>query len=68
MELDDNSFAVYTVMSDAMETVTPEQARSVNQVFEQFPDYQWDEHQQQELRRTLYSTLAPSVDIQTKLK
>ena len=68
MELDDNSFAVYTVMSDAIETVTPEQARSVNQVFEQFPDYQWDEHQQQELRRTLYSTLAPSVDIQTKIE
>ncbi len=68
MELDDNSFAVYTVMSDAMETVTPEQARSVNRVFEQFPDYQWDEHQQQELRRTLYSTLAPSVDIQTKIE
>ena len=68
MELDDNSFAIYTVMSDAMETVTPEQARSVNRVFEQFPDYQWDEHQQQELRRTLYSTLAPSVDIQTKIE
>ena len=68
MELDDNSFAVYTVMSDAMETVTPEQAQSVNQVFEQFPDYQWDEHQQQELRRTLYSTLAPSVDIHTKIE
>ena len=68
MELDNNSFAVYTVMSDAMETVTPEQARSVNRVFEQFPDYQWDEHQQQELRRTLYSTLAPSVDIHTQIE
>ncbi|MDE0316676.1 MAG: HsdR family type I site-specific deoxyribonuclease [Candidatus Poribacteria bacterium] len=68
MGLDDNSFAVYTVMSNAMETVTPEQARSVNQVFEQFPDYEWDEHQQQELRRALYRTLAPSVDIHTKIE
>ena len=29
---------------------------------------QWDEHQQQELRRTLYRTLAPSVDIHTKIE
>lgn len=68
MGLDDNSFAVYTVMSNAMETVTPEQARSVNQVFEQYPDYQWDEHQESELRRTLYRTLESSVDIRTKIE
>ncbi len=68
MALDDNSFAVYTVMSDAIETVTPEQARSVNQVFEQFPDYQWDVHQYQELRNTLYRTLARSVDVNTKIE
>ncbi|RKU31518.1 deoxyribonuclease HsdR [Candidatus Poribacteria bacterium] len=68
MGLDDNSYAVYTVMSNAMETVTPEQARSVNQVFEQFPDYQWDQHQESELRTTLYKTLEPSVDFRTKIE
>lgn len=68
LALDDNSFAVYTVMSDAIENVTPEQARSVNQVFEQFPDYEWDELQQQELRTTLYRTLARSVNVNTKIE
>ena len=61
--MDENTFAVYTVLKNAIEDVNPEQARAVNQVFAQFPDYRWNEHQQNELRNTLYKTLIPTIDI-----
>ncbi|RKU18651.1 deoxyribonuclease HsdR [Candidatus Poribacteria bacterium] len=61
--MDENTFAVYTVLKNAIEDVNPEQAKAVNQVFAQFPDYQWNEHQQNELRNTLYKTLIPTLDI-----
>ena len=68
MDMDQNTYAVYTILRDAIENVNPEQARAVDQVFAQFPDYQWDDHQQSELRGTLYQTLEPSVDIKTKIE
>ena len=68
MDMDQNTYAVYTVLRNAIEDVNPEQARAVDQVFAQFPDYQWDNHQQSELRGTLYQTLEPSVDIKTKIE
>ena len=59
--MDENTFAVYTVLKNAIENVNPEQARAVDQVFAQFPDYQWNDHQQSQLRGTLYKTLRPTV-------
>ena len=66
--MDENTFAVYTVLRNAIEDVNPVQARAVDQVFAQFPDYQWDDRQQSDLRTTLYRTLEPSVDIKTKIE
>ena len=63
MDLDDNTFAVYTVLKDVIENVTSEQAQAVNQVFGQFPDYQWDNQQGSQLRIMLYRTLEPTVGI-----
>ncbi|RKU13115.1 deoxyribonuclease HsdR [Candidatus Poribacteria bacterium] len=63
MDMDDNTYAVYTVLRNVIEDVNPEQARAVDQVFAQFPDYRWDKHQQNELRGTLYKTLRPTIDI-----
>ena len=68
MGMDQNTYAVYTVLRNAIEDVNPEQARAVDQVFAQFPDYQWDDHQQSQLRATLYKTLELSVDIGTKIE
>lgn len=68
MDLDNNTYAVYTVLRNAIEDVNPEQARAVDQVFAQFPDYRWDDHQQNQLRGTLYKTLELSVDITTKIE
>ena len=68
LDMDENTFAVYTVLRNAIEDITPEQAQAVNQVFEQFLDYQWDAEQERVLRSTLYQTFEPSVDIKTKIE
>lgn len=60
-ELDDNAYAVYTVLRNVREDITPEQAQAVNQIFEKYPDHQWDKHEAKELRSMLYKTLSPTV-------
>ena len=57
MNLDDNAYAVYTVLKGFAEEITPEQTREVDNLINQFPDYQWNEQQERELRIKLYSTL-----------
>ena len=57
MKLDDNAYAVYTVLKGFAENITPEGAREVDSLINQFPDYQWNEQQERELRIKLYSTL-----------
>ena len=59
MNLDENAYAVYTVLKEFAEDITPGQTREIDSVFEQFPDYQWNEQQDRELRIKLYRTLRP---------
>ena len=66
--LDDNTFAVYTVLKNVIEDVNPEQARAVDQVFAQFPDYRWNDHQQSQLRMTLYRTLRLTVGMENLIE
>ena len=68
LDLDDNTFAVYTVLKNVIEDVNPEQARSVDRVFTQFPDYRWDDHQQSQLRMMLYRTLRPTVGMENLIE
>ena len=68
LDLDDNTFAVYTVLRNVIEDVNPEQARAVDRVFAQFPDYRWDDHQQSQLRMMLYRTLRPTVGMENLIE
>ena len=61
MNLGENAYAVYKVLEGYAETIRPEQVRAFNRVFDQFPDYQWNEHQSSQLRRMFYLTLRPIV-------
>ena len=61
MDLDENAYAVYKVLEGYAETIRSEQARDLNRVFAQFSDYQWDIHQNSQLRRMFYLTLRPIV-------
>ena len=61
MNLDENTYAVYTVLKEFAEDITPGQTREIDSVFEQFSDYQWNEQQARELRIKLYRILRPIV-------
>ena len=61
MDLDENAYAVYKVLEGYAETIRSEQARDLNRVFDQFSDYQWDIHQNSQLRTMFYLTLRPIV-------
>ena len=62
LSMNENTFAVYTVLRNVIEDVNPEQARAVDQVFAQFSDYRWNVQQEKDLRTMLYKTLSPTVD------
>ena len=62
MDLDENSYAVYTILKTVTEKINPKQARALNGVFEEFPDYQWDERQRSELRGRFYQILISIVE------
>ena len=62
MDLDENAYAVYTILKTVTEKINPKQARTLNGVFEEFPDYQWDERQRSELRGNFYKILISIVE------
>ena len=68
MNLDDNGYAVYTVLKEFEEDITPERVRALNRVFDQFRDYQWDVQQNSELRRMFYITLRPIVGAENMIQ
>ena len=61
MNLDENAYAIYKVLAGYMEDITSGQAREVDSLFGQFPDYRWNEQQDRDLTVALYKTLIPLI-------
>jgi len=61
MGVDENTFAIYHTLKTEFQEVHKEQAQTINAVFGNFPDYQWDEAQMRRLRTELYKVLYPLV-------
>lgn len=59
--LDENTFAIYTIIRPISPTFSPEQAQKINAIFKEFPDYGWDETQERKLRGKLYKCILPLV-------
>ncbi len=55
--VDDNTFAIISVLRPLASGLSTEQAKELNEVFERFPDYQWNEQQQGRLRTESYKKL-----------
>ena len=68
MNLDENAYAVYTVLKEFEEDITPERVRALNRVFDQFRDYQWDVQQNGQLRTMFYITLRPIVGAENMIE
>lgn len=61
LNVDENTYAIHTVLKLAVEDLTVDQAREINAIFTRFPDYQWNEQQKSELRKELYKVVRPLV-------
>jgi type I restriction enzyme, R subunit len=59
LNVDENTFAIYTVIKQAVDKPNIEQAKTVNAVYATFSDYWWDARQEIDLRTELYATLYP---------
>ena len=57
MNLDENAYAVYKVLEGYAETLDQSRRKPSIKSLMNFPDYQWDEHQNSQLRIRLYRTL-----------
>lgn len=61
LDLDENAYAVYKILQGYADDISTGQARNVNSIFDQYPDYQWNEQQASKLRRRFYVALRPIV-------
>ena len=61
MNVDENTFAIYTTLKPVVKDFRAEQAKAVNGLFENFPDFRWDEQQGSKLRAELYKMVRPIV-------
>jgi type I restriction enzyme R subunit len=57
--LEENAFAIYTALKPAGKTVTSEQAIELNKAFEHYPDYQWNQREQNTLKADLMKLMMP---------
>lgn len=59
--MDENSFIIYSLLKPEVKGILPAQAQVINALFQSFPDYRWDEKQEQKLRAKLYKCILPIV-------
>ena len=59
--VDENTFALYKRLRDFQPATTPDQAKSVNELFLRFPDYRWNDKHTSALRTALYGVMRPLV-------
>ncbi len=59
--LDENTFAIHKTVGEMDNGFDSKQAKGINSLFEQFPDYRWNKQQESKLRTELYKTLRPLV-------
>jgi type I restriction enzyme, R subunit len=61
MGLDENSFAIHKTVAEVDGGFDAKQAKGINALFDQCPDYRWNKQQESKLRTELYKTLRPLV-------
>ena len=62
LNLDDNAYAIYKVLQGYADDISTGHARNFNSIFDQYPDYQWNEQQASQLRRRFYIALRSIVE------
>jgi type I restriction enzyme R subunit len=61
LKLDENTYAIYTVLKLVHKGNAPTIANTVNALFEKYAEYQWDNKQEAQLRAEIFKTVRPLV-------
>lgn len=61
MGLDENAFAVFKTVVEMDKGFDAKQAKGIDGLFVNYPDYQWNKQQESKLRTELYKSLRPLV-------
>jgi type I restriction enzyme R subunit len=61
LKLDENTYAIYTVLKLVHKGNAPIIANAVNALFEKYAEYQWDNKQEAQLRAEIFKTVRPLV-------
>lgn len=59
LKVDENTFAIYTVIKQGSDRLDINQAEIINAIYANFPDYWWDARQEIDLRTELYANIYP---------
>ena len=62
LDLDENAYAVYKILQGYADDISTGHAQNLNSIFDQYPDYQWNEQQASQLRRRFYIALRSIVE------
>lgn len=57
LQIDENTYAIYTVIKQAIDNVEVKQAQTINAIYTNFLDYRWDARHEVDLRTELYVIL-----------
>ena len=57
--LNENAFALFFTLRQVKKDINPEEAVKIDSLFYEYPDYQWNEHQNRQIRAKLYKELMP---------
>ncbi len=57
LQVDENTYAIYTVIKQVIDSVEVSQAQIINTIYTTFLDYRWDARHEVDLRTELYVTL-----------
>lgn len=68
LNIDPNTFAIYISMKKFMNEISVDQAKELNNLFEEYQDYQWNASQHGQLRLQLYKTLRPMVGAENMIE
>lgn len=61
LDLDENTYAIYTVLKLVNEENAVATAQTINALFRDRADYQWDNKQEAQLRAEIFKTVRPTV-------
>ena len=68
LDLDENTYAIYTVLKLVNKENAVATAQTINALFRDRADYQWDNKQEMQLRAEIYNAVRPTVGVEKMIE